>query len=102
MTSTTPAPGSTTAPQEVDHLRGRVRLYLQVMLVLDLCARLSDVVSPLFIADLVMPEAAPLDSILRWVATIALAAGWAATSRSLPSTGLRLPSRTGSVHGSRL
>ena len=73
------------SPHEVDYLRDRVRLYLQVMLIIDVCAYVSDVVSPLLIDDLKYPEL-PLSSvILRRTVAVILAAGWAYTKLARPS-----------------
>ncbi len=41
--------GITANPHDVEYLRDRVRLYLQVMLVIDVIAYVSDAVSPLIL-----------------------------------------------------
>lgn len=64
-------------PREIAHLRDRVRLYLQVLLLIDVAAYVSDYVSPLFVADLSMPEYPLVTSIVRWSITLAVATGWA-------------------------
>lgn len=76
---------TTTNPHEVEHLRDRVRLYLQVMLIIDIGARVSDVVSPLFIDGLTMPDYPPHVVFLRWTVTIVLAAGWLFTRFAKPN-----------------
>jgi serine/threonine-protein kinase len=63
--------------RDVDHLRDRVRLYLQVMLIIDIFAYGSDYVSPLLIDDLIMPEYPALSTALRWAVTALVATGWA-------------------------
>jgi hypothetical protein len=76
---------TTATPHEVEHLRDRVRLYLQVMLIIDIGAYVSDVVTPLFLDDLKYPEL-PLSSvILRRTVAVILAAGWAFTRFAKPS-----------------
>lgn len=66
----------TESPHEVSHLRDRVRLYLQVMLVIDVVAYLSDVVTPWFVAGL-QPPSYPSDvAILRHAVTVGVACAW--------------------------
>jgi hypothetical protein len=70
---------------DVDHLRDRVRLYLQVMLIINVGAYVSDAVSPLLIDDLKYPEMPLYWTALRWAVTVALAAGWAFVRFRRPS-----------------
>ena len=67
---------TTASPAEVDHLRDRVRLYLQVLLVIDVGSRISDALSPFFIQDLVYPEWPLSATVLRWAVTVFVAAAW--------------------------
>jgi len=67
---------TTASPADVDHLRDRVRLYLQVLLIIDVGSRISDALSPLFIEDLVYPDWPLSARILRWAITVVVAAGW--------------------------
>jgi hypothetical protein len=67
---------TTANPAEVDHLRDRVRLYLQVLLIIDVGSRISDALSPFFIQDLVYPDWPLSARILRWAVTAVVAAGW--------------------------
>jgi serine/threonine protein kinase len=67
---------TTANPAEVDHLRDRVRLYLQVLLIIDVGSRISDALSPFFIQDLVYPDWPLSARVLRWAVTVAVAAGW--------------------------
>ncbi len=64
-------------PHEVDHLRGRVRLYLQVLLVIDAACHLSSVILP-------PPQLPPYFWIPRWGETVVLIAGWAFTKFAKP------------------
>jgi hypothetical protein len=68
---------TTPTPHEVDHLRDRVRLYLQVLLVLDIGAELTSAILPLFLDDLRKPDFPASYAILHWGTSILLAAGWA-------------------------
>ncbi len=78
-------PSSSTGPSDVDYLRNRVRLYLQVMLTIDIFAYISDYVSPLLIDGLTMPEY-PLDAkLIRWGVTLFVVAGWLFTRWARPS-----------------
>jgi serine/threonine-protein kinase len=54
-----------------------VRLYLQVLLIIDVGSRVSDVLSPFFIQDLVYPDWPLSARVLRWAVTVGVAAGWA-------------------------
>ena len=67
---------TTFGPHEVEQLRSRVSLYLQVMLIIDLCAHVSDAVSPLFIDGLKMPVPTSSLAVVRYVITFAVAAAW--------------------------
>jgi serine/threonine-protein kinase len=53
-----------------------VRLYLQVLLIIDVGSRVSDVLSPFFIQDLVYPDWPLSARVLRWAVTVVVAAGW--------------------------
>ncbi len=67
---------STTADvREVDHLRRRVRLYLLVMLVIDVLAYVSDLLSPVLF-DVRAAELAPHLALHRFVITGVLLSGW--------------------------
>jgi len=76
---------TTATPQEVDHLRDRVRLYLQVMLVIDAGSRVSDIVMPLLLQDLEYPEVPLHFALLRWGATVLVAAGWSFAKFAKPN-----------------
>jgi serine/threonine-protein kinase len=67
--------------REIDQLRDRVRLYLQVMLIIDIIAYVSDYVSPLVIEGMPSPDYQSFPAILRWrlVVTIAVAIAWTIT-----------------------
>ena len=65
--------------QDVDHLRDRVRLYLQVMLLVDLYAYVDDLVAPLIFDGLETPVLPFAAAVLRHVATALLVGGWLLT-----------------------
>jgi hypothetical protein len=67
-------------PHEVDHLRDRVRLFLQVLLVIDMACHLSSLVTP-------QPEFPAYFWIPRWGETVVLVAGWAFTRFAKPGRG---------------
>jgi len=71
-----PAPGANASTHEVDHFRRRVRLYVLIMLIMDIGARVSDVVGPLFVDDLTMPDYPLFTRVVRWAVTIGLVAAW--------------------------
>lgn len=75
---------TTAYPQEVEQLRGRVRLYLGVMLLIDVFSYVSDVVTPLVLDDLKYPEMPPGFMLLRRGVTVALAALWLLTRFARP------------------
>jgi serine/threonine-protein kinase len=62
--------------REVDHFRRRVRLYLLVMLAIDVLAYVSDLLSPILF-DVRVAELAPHLALYRWTITGVLLAGWA-------------------------
>ena len=64
---------TTASPADVEHLRDRVRLYLQILLIIDVASRISDVLSPLFIQDLVYPDWPLSARVLRWAITVVVA-----------------------------
>jgi len=68
---------TTALTHEIDHLRDRVRLYLQVMLIIDVTFELMRIVLPLFFEDLREPDASDSFAILSRTTTVILAAGWA-------------------------
>lgn len=73
-------------PHEVDHFRNRVRLYLQVMLLIDVLAYVSDFVTPFFVEGLpgtAHPGAAEILG-LRLTLTFAVAVAWAFTRFAKP------------------
>jgi serine/threonine-protein kinase len=70
---------------DVEHLRDRVRLYLQVMLIIGVGAYVSDAVSPLLIEDLKYPEMPLYWTTLRAAVTVVLAAGWSFVRFAKPS-----------------
>jgi hypothetical protein len=76
---------TTATPHEVDHLRDRVRLYLQVMLIIDVASYVTDVMSPLLLDDLVPPVLPLYTATLRWAVTVVLAAGWLLIRFAKPS-----------------
>ena len=63
--------------REVDHLRRRVRLYLLVMLAIDVVAYLSDVVNPLLFDDVRVADLPPHLVVYRWSISGVLLVGWA-------------------------
>lgn len=67
--------GSPDSPHEVAHLRARVRLYLAVMLAVDLTAYVSDTISPMLIEGLEYPEYPLSVQILRHGVTVFVAVG---------------------------
>ncbi|MCA9726290.1 MAG: serine/threonine-protein kinase [Candidatus Eisenbacteria bacterium] len=71
-----PAMRTTSDPREVEHLRNRVRLYLQVMLTIDVVAYVTDYVTPLFIDGLTMPEYPLITRVIRYTCTGIVAAAW--------------------------
>lgn len=76
---------ATTHSQDVDHLRDRVRLYLQVMLIIDVSSHVSDVVSPLLFDDMkprVLPAYATM---VLWALTFILCAAWSFAKFARPS-----------------
>jgi serine/threonine-protein kinase len=76
---------TTADSHEVDHLRDRVSLYLQVILVIDVLSKLSDLVTPLILEDYVQPEMSRLFVVLRWAVTVVLVAGWFVARFAKPS-----------------
>ncbi len=76
---------TTATPHEVEHLRDRVRLYLQVMLIISAWGYVSDVLSPLFLGDLVHPDLPVHFAIQRLAVTVVLAAGWSFARFARPS-----------------
>ncbi len=68
---------SSSTPADVDHLRSRVRLYLQVMLTIAVLAHVSDWVTPLFVSDFEQAPLPPREVALRWGITATLALAWA-------------------------
>jgi len=79
-----PSRGTTGDPHEAVHLRDRVRLYLQVLLLIDVGAYVSDYVSPLLIADLTMPDHPRPVLLLRWSVTLVMAITWAVARFARP------------------
>ncbi len=75
---------TTADPQEVEQLRGRVRLYLGVMLLIDVFSYVSDAVTPLVLDDLKYPEMPPRFTLLRRGVTVTLAALWLLTRFARP------------------
>jgi len=71
--------------QDVDHLRDRVRLYLQVMLFVDLYGYVDDFVAPLLVEGLEVPQLPFAAAVLRHLATALLIGGWLLTK--IASTG---------------
>jgi hypothetical protein len=47
---------TTATPHEAEHLRDRVRLDLQVALIIDIAGHVSDYVPPLLVSNLEYPE----------------------------------------------
>ncbi|MCA9604903.1 MAG: serine/threonine protein kinase [Myxococcales bacterium] len=72
---------TTAVPDEL--LRDRIRLYLQVMLAVDLAAYASDVVTPWLTGGTPVGLPAPF-LYFRWGVTVVLAAGWAFTRFAAP------------------
>ncbi|MFN3199688.1 MAG: serine/threonine-protein kinase [Bradymonadia bacterium] len=66
-----------TNPEGLDHLRDRVRLYIQVLLVLELFSRLGDLVGALFGG--VYPDVSLSTHVIRWSATSSLLVTWLIT-----------------------
>ncbi len=62
---------------ETDRIRDRVRLYLQVMLLIDAFGYASDFLSPLFIEGLSSPDYMNRPGFLRTITTVFVAAEWA-------------------------
>ena len=79
-----PAQHASTSPREVAHLRRRVRLYLLIMLGVDLVAYISDYISPLLIEGLVWPEYDLVTRIVRHGSTVVMAAALAVTHLAPP------------------
>ncbi|MCA9757437.1 MAG: serine/threonine protein kinase [Candidatus Eisenbacteria bacterium] len=70
-------PNTSADPNELDHLRNRIRLYLQVMLIIDLVAHVSDWVTPLLIEGLSPPSYPLPTAALRYGVTPLVAVAWA-------------------------
>lgn len=70
------ASGSPSSSVDATRLRDRVRLYLQVMLIVDLLAHVSDFVAPWFVPGLEVAEYPPMTLLVRNGATLGLVAGW--------------------------
>jgi serine/threonine-protein kinase len=87
------------SPHEVEYLRDRVRLYLQVMLIIDIGAYVSDVVTPLFVEGLEAPSLPPLFLIFRWGVTAVLAVGWSLTRFAQPGRAALIALETGLTLG---
>ncbi|NNF08368.1 MAG: serine/threonine protein kinase [Candidatus Eisenbacteria bacterium] len=64
------------SPRELEHLRRRVRLYLQIMLVIDIGAYVSDYIMPMIVEGLVIPQAPLASRLVRWGLTASEATGW--------------------------
>ena len=67
---------STDDTQDVDQLRYRVRLYVQVMLVIDLLGWVSDVTTPLLVEGMKMPTVPFPMALLRFGVTIFFVVAW--------------------------
>lgn len=66
--------------RETDALRGRVRLFLQVMLVIDLSAYASDFLGPLLSgSEFEVPQLPLSAKLVRWGFTLVVALAWGAT-----------------------
>lgn len=72
-------PDTSDHPVEVHQLRDRIRLYLQVMLTVDVVAHLSDHVTPLLFEGLETPDYPAVTLAVRWGVTVLIAAAWAVT-----------------------
>jgi hypothetical protein len=68
----------------VDHLRDRVRLYVQVMLAIAVLAHVSDLVTPLLVAPFEPPRLGRGEVALRWATTGTLALSWGAIAVLAP------------------
>lgn len=90
---------TTASPHEVELFRSRVRLYLQVMLSIDVCAHLSDLVSPLYLDDLTIPQLPFFAAILRHAVTAALAVGWSYTKFAKPGRSTLIAMESGVTIG---
>ena len=75
MTAATP-----TDSVDLDHFRYRVRLYVQVMLVIDLFGWVSDAVTPLFLPTLQAPPLPFGFSVMRFGVTVFLVVLWSLTT----------------------
>ncbi|NNE07454.1 MAG: serine/threonine protein kinase, partial [Gemmatimonadetes bacterium] len=74
-------PGS----DDVDTLRERIRLYVQVMLAIDLLAHFSDQVMPRLVENLTYPEYPPVTTIMRVLSTAIVVVAWILTRFTKPS-----------------
>jgi eukaryotic-like serine/threonine-protein kinase len=76
--------GSGATREDIEHLRHRVRLYLLVMLLIDLLALADDLISPLFFEGLKPPVVPAYAAVLRHGVTVVVTAGWAFTRFAKP------------------
>jgi serine/threonine-protein kinase len=75
---------TTATPQDTAHLRDRLRLFMQVMLVVDIGAHVSDLVTPMLVAELEPMEFPAYANVMRWATTVGLAVGWTVTRLARP------------------
>ncbi|HMR74940.1 MAG TPA: serine/threonine-protein kinase [Polyangiaceae bacterium] len=75
---------SSTSSHDIEHLRDRVRLYVQVMLTIDFFAYVSDFVTPLLLDQLSPPNWSRWLQLMRWGVTGGLACVWLFTKYAKP------------------